>query len=289
MMKNFHKVRGKREFLFDDRELFVLGGGAVIICTLIFILGVMVGQSLEEQSVAGPLVTDNHVFDNHDMLPEQSQDTEEPGLTQEEPASAGDAPGMKTAEKSYFTVLPDQETYVEVEATPVRRSAPEEPSEGQPQATPVVQQDNPAQHVAAKEETPVPPANSAAAAVPTSQTTVVAATLPNVPKNMSDDIQVGRPQKVGGLDEPTFDGTVYAVQVASSPAREDSERLVKKFAQHGYQAYIMEANLGEKGVWYRVCVGSNLTSRDAANQLRDELVRKVPQLANKPFVTKISE
>ena len=38
-MKNFHKIRGKREFLFDDRELIVLGGGALVMCGLIFVLG----------------------------------------------------------------------------------------------------------------------------------------------------------------------------------------------------------------------------------------------------------
>ena len=70
MKNNFHKVRGKREFLFDDKELFMLSGGAIIICVLIFVLGFMVGQSLEEQSVASPLVAENAHLEN-ELDPEE--------------------------------------------------------------------------------------------------------------------------------------------------------------------------------------------------------------------------
>ncbi|PIE32756.1 hypothetical protein CSA56_14315 [candidate division KSB3 bacterium] len=297
MIKNFHKVRGKREFLFDDKELFILGGGAAVICVLILVLGIMIGQSLGEQSVASPLVAESSVFDEGDMTPEQLSFDGEAEFSQEEQqatAMAEDKPGMKKSEKSYFTVLPEKDTYIEVEATPAKRTAPEAIPEEQPQeaqeALPV-QQDDPSQHVAAREDTPIPPSeHTAAVAVPAAhQKSTVPSTLPNVPKDMSDTIQVGRPQSVAAMNEPVLDGTVYTVQVASSPAREDSERLVKKFGQHGYQAFVMEANLGEKGIWYRVCVGNNLASQEAANQLRDELVSKVPQFANQPFVTKISE
>jgi cell division septation protein DedD len=63
---------------------------------------------------------------------------------------------------------------------------------------------------------------------------------------------------------------------------------VKKYGQYGYQAYIMIADLAEKGIWYRVRVG-NRTSRQEAEQLKEELLAKVPKLANQPYVIKVSE
>jgi cell division septation protein DedD len=90
------------------------------------------------------------------------------------------------------------------------------------------------------------------------------------------------------MNEALPEGILYSVQVASSPNREDSERLVRKFGERGHQAYIMTADLGQKGIWYRVRVG-NLATREDAEFLKNELLAKTPKLINSPYVIKVSE
>ncbi len=48
---------------------------------------------------------------------------------------------------------------------------------------------------------------------------------------------------------------VYVVQAAAFRRSEDARGLQQKLAKKGYSAFVEEAQLGEKGVWYRVYVG----------------------------------
>jgi len=47
----------------------------------------------------------------------------------------------------------------------------------------------------------------------------------------------------------------YLVQAAAFRRSEDAKRLQSKLARKGYSVFTEEANLGAKGVWYRVYVG----------------------------------
>lgn len=296
-MKNFHKVRGKREFLFDDRELLVLGSGAAIICVLIFILGLMVGQTLSEQSVASPMGMEETSIDvgidggsEHSFAGEEmdfSDDSAERVVA--EPLD--DKPETRSSEQSYFKVLPDNQGVVQVEATPARVSNPEPEAAPQAAAPPQAAPEQPAappQQVA-QPVTPIPPSgNNTAPGQPQNMAAVPA--LPNVPRDPSDSIQVGRQPaaRTSSSAQIAPGGTIFSVQVASSPKREDSERLVRKFGEHGYQAYVMLADLGDKGIWYRVRVG-DLPNRAEALILKAELEQRLPKLANSPYVIKVSE
>lgn len=139
---------------------------------------------------------------------------------------------------------------------------------------------------------PVPPqTNRQATAAPVRNATVPA--LPNVPKSPSDEIRVGRQQaqpSAGNQAQaaPLPDGAIYSVQVASSQRREDAERLVLRFGANGFQAYVMEADLGAKGVWYRVRVG-NFVKRDQAEEFKKELERTSSNMIKSPFVMKVAE
>ena len=289
-MKNFHKVRGKREFLFDDREILILGSGAVIICVLIFILGLMVGQTLSEQSEASPMVAQETSIDAGAGF-----DVDDSFLNDDEAAVADDEPEQVVAEapveepdrkdpaQSYFKVLPDKEGYVQVEATPTRKPEPE--AEAEPEPEPEAAGQAPQQ--VAQPATPVPPSGQNTAPAQT-QTANAAPALPNVPRDPSDSIQVGRRAAATMSASLPPGSTIFSVQVASSPKLEDSERLVRKFGERGYQAYVMQADLGDKGIWYRVRVG-NLGSRADALILKAELEERLPELANSPYVIKVSE
>ena len=294
-MKNSHRFQGKRNFLFDDKELIMLGGGAVAICALIFVLGVMIGQSLEERSVASPIRPEQSLAPTdiaETGMPEQSG---EMAAVNGEHAAAGQnesGDGATENGRSYYTVLPDQETYVEVTATPETPIAPQEPVEEIAETPPAAQPVAVAPQAPLREDVPVPPqTNRQAAAAPVRNATVPA--LPNVPKSPSDEIRVGRQQaqpSAGNQAQaaPLPDGAIYSVQVASSQRREDAERLVRRFGANGFQAYIMEADLGAKGVWYRVRVG-NFVKRDQAEEFKKELERTSSGMIKSPFVMKVAE
>jgi cell division septation protein DedD len=274
-MKNVHKIRGKREFLFDDRELLVLGGGACVICVLIFVLGFLMGQGFQEKTIASPLNSEDYISNEEDFASVESgtSDTLVAEDTPQEEVSASE----KKSQLSYYQVLPDSETYVEVEATPVNESTPapsaSEESEPEQAESDVSQQE-------VKKEAPSGP--SPTATPPSSQDAAAAPALPNVPKSPTDVMQVGRP--VHHLEEGTIPtGTAYSVQVSSSSNRTDSERLQQKYVELGYRAYVMPADLGERGVWYRVLVG-NFATREEAEQLKQEILNNTGYLANDPLI-----
>ena len=63
---------------------------------------------------------------------------------------------------------------------------------------------------------------------------------------------------------------------------------MRRFGANGFQAYIMEADLGAKGVWYRVRVG-NFVKRDQAEEFKKELERTSSNMIKSPFVMKVAE
>jgi cell division protein FtsN len=272
-MKNIHKIQGKREFLFDDRELVMLGGGVLVICLLIFALGFLVGKDWQEKSVASPLNSEDYLSSEKPVLAERGvNDTPNPEKSVQETST-----DKKKPQLSYYQVLPDSDTFVEVEPTPGKNQASLTPlpDKSQPAKT---GSDVPQQP--AKEETQVKP-------VSPPQNIVVAPALPNVPKSPTDVIVFGR-QTPQMQKRSMLTGTVYSVQVASSPSRTDSERLQQKYISLGYEAHIMTADLVEKGIWYRVRVG-NFGTREEAEQLKREILQKAAHLANNPYVIKVTE
>jgi len=62
----------------------------------------------------------------------------------------------------------------------------------------------------------------------------------------------------------------FAVQVASFSLKSEAEAIKNKLANKGYNVSIVESNLGEKGIWYRVRVGKKL-EHDAAKELAGKL------------------
>jgi cell division protein FtsN len=50
----------------------------------------------------------------------------------------------------------------------------------------------------------------------------------------------------------------FAVQVASFSLKSEAEAIKNKLVGKGYNVSIVESNLGEKGIWYRVKVGRKL-------------------------------
>ncbi|MGH7831781.1 MAG: SPOR domain-containing protein [Candidatus Binatia bacterium] len=64
----------------------------------------------------------------------------------------------------------------------------------------------------------------------------------------------------------------WAVQVNAFPHERDAKNLVKKLADKGYDAYVVAANIKGR-TWYRVRVG-RLATREEAKTLQDSLKKK---------------
>lgn len=277
-MKNMHKIRGKREFLFDDRELFVLGSGAAIICGLIFVLGFLVGQGIQQNTLAQTMTGQVESFEDPlltDIEPSTGDTDSSPVFEDQEPLQ--ETSPDKKSQSSYFTVLPDREEYIEVEATPVKETSPSETPEEQPAPEPV----------AAEPPTQNPDQVPDSGSTTMRQNTVVAPVLPNVPRSPNDEMHVGRPT-VGLNENITLNGPLYSVQVASSPSRDDSERLQQKFIALGYESSVMTADLGDRGIWYRVRVG-NLATKEDAEAMRQDILNRASHLAKEPYVIRVND
>jgi len=295
-MKNFYnKVPGKREFLFDDKELVILTAGALLIGTLLFALGVMVGQTWQTTTVASPLTADSAPLEAVQDNLLTSNESGEMQAVRETSAENTDAASSAAndGKRGSYRVLPDSDTYVEENVTPTRDVAKETVQEPVPADPPQVSANAPAvQPAPAQEDVPVPPTDSAKQPEPAvaqgAQNVAVAPALPNVPKDATDEIRLGRQTQRAQTNAPMPEGTIFSVQVASSSKQEDAERLVQKFTQQGFQAFVMTADLGEKGIWYRVRVG-NLTTRPEAEKMKAEIVAKLPNLAKSPYIIKVNE
>lgn len=66
------------------------------------------------------------------------------------------------------------------------------------------------------------------------------------------------------------DSSGFTVQVASFPLKSEAEQSRSKLAAKGYNVYVVESNLGNKGVWYRVQIGKKM-EQSAAKELASKL------------------
>lgn len=57
----------------------------------------------------------------------------------------------------------------------------------------------------------------------------------------------------------------FAVQIASYRDRKEAEAAVSRIASKGFAAYVLESKAGDKGVWYRVRLGRNLSHQAAVD------------------------
>lgn len=65
------------------------------------------------------------------------------------------------------------------------------------------------------------------------------------------------------------EGGRYSLQVGSYPKMADATQAVEMWKTKGYSAYMMIADIPDKGRWYRVRLGGFATHEDAARYLKD--------------------
>jgi cell division septation protein DedD len=74
--------------------------------------------------------------------------------------------------------------------------------------------------------------------------------------------------------EPAAGATAgdWAVHVASYKKTSQAEKEIDQLRKYGYDGRAIQTDLGSKGVWFRVYVGSCTTSAEA-NALREKLLQ----------------
>jgi DedD protein len=89
-----------------------------------------------------------------------------------------------------------------------------------------------------------------------------------------------KPQPAGGiaLTPPPRDLGAFTVQIGASPDKAEAQKLEHKARAAGLKPYVVEANLGAKGTWYRVRVGS-FPDKDKASRYRSDVERELRSTA----------
>jgi cell division septation protein DedD len=66
-----------------------------------------------------------------------------------------------------------------------------------------------------------------------------------------------------GKPEGKLPKGLYTVNIASFRKRDRAQRLIKELEGKGYEAFVEEANIPQKGTWYRVAVGRFPSRKEA--------------------------
>jgi cell division septation protein DedD len=80
------------------------------------------------------------------------------------------------------------------------------------------------------------------------------------------------------LTPPPKDLGAYTVQIGASPDRAEAARLESRARAAGLKPYVVEADLGAKGTWYRVRVGS-FPDKEKAGRYRTDVERELRSTA----------
>jgi DedD protein len=83
-----------------------------------------------------------------------------------------------------------------------------------------------------------------------------------------------KPSSRLALPPPPKELSRYTVQVGASQDRAEAQRIESRARSSGLRPYVVEANLGAKGVWYRVRVGA-FDTREAAERFRRDVDREL--------------
>jgi DedD protein len=76
------------------------------------------------------------------------------------------------------------------------------------------------------------------------------------------------------LTPPPHDPGAFTVQIGASPDAAEAQRLENKARGAGLRPYVVKADLGAKGTWYRVRVGS-FADKDSAARFRKDVEREL--------------
>ena len=128
--------------------------------------------------------------------------------------------------------------------------------------------DSPPKEVAPPPESPAEPAKIASPEKPPPSPAALTA-VPELPREKLKKAiaSIERPREVSNSP------VAFTLQLSASQAREDADRFAAKLRAQGYQPYIVESDLKDRGRWYRVRMGK-FSSKEAAAKFRDDFHRE---------------
>ncbi len=228
-MRDLRDVKNRFEFQFDNRQLVLICAGMVLILILAFILGIIFGTSY---SSSEPI-----------------------GVASAAPLDAAPGEGIIEAD------LSESEMEAEEEAG----------------SLPLDDEDKDREELMKKLEQEKFPAALAGDSVASS--TVEAEPTDEekpeetgtVPVEKAEEVKkpAEAPKKEAAPAPPASSSNgLYTIQLASSQNRDEAEALIKRLRTGRYDAYIVEVDLGSKGIWYRVRVGHYETREMAEKALK---------------------
>lgn len=106
------------------------------------------------------------------------------------------------------------------------------------------------------------------AVIPKQKVSEVVAKKVTIDENKKSINEVKVAQTTGGTSEQQ---TNFRIQIASFKDQKSAEEVVSKLIKEEFDAYFLQRNLGDKGIWYRVYVGrfeSKLTAQAKLSLIR---------------------
>src|SRR5438105_7440119 len=237
-MRDEHRFREKIELSLENRHVRAIAFAALLFLGAAFSLGVVVGKRLASRvAVPAPL-------DDLEALDAQASTgqarTSPPPAARAEVTRPGTGNGSARAETA---APPDTAKLRDSVASPV----------------------------------PLPPADSAAppprppAPAPVRTIPAPPSATPVAPGPRT--AQMTAPQ-TGALPAPPPDLGKFTVQVGATQDRVEAREMVARVSKGGLRAYVAEARLAGRGLWYRVRVGA-FADRAAADQYRRDVEREL--------------
>jgi DedD protein len=226
-LRDIDRWREKIEVRLDNRQVFFLFFGSALVACLLFVLGVIVGKRLESRGRAeAPEIEDPlALLDKVAAAPR----TPPAGVTFPQELFAGASKSDRTAKKTVASLGRLEDPAKAVAQAPAAAVNKAEPAPA-PALAKVVDKPSPAKVPAPK---PVPaPAVAEPIAIPT--------------------IVAGQDTKSKGR---------FTLQISSFQDKKEAENFARTLA--GQNPYLVQSDIPEKGIWYRVRVGSYASDKDA--------------------------
>jgi hypothetical protein len=246
-MRDVERLREKIEISLEGRQAWALGISALLLLAGVFVVGVMVGRRSAPAAAAasGDLAA-------LDEAAEQAKPA--PAIVPSKPKPAAPSP---VAPPPVGEKLADKPAAV---AEPAPKPAVEQPTSAPTVA--LAEVEKPAEKVAEKHDAQGRTPAHAATPVSIPPRPVTAVPPPKPPAK--DLALTAAPRDLGP----------FTVQIGASQERVEAARMEQKARAAGLKPYSVEADLGVRGTWYRVRVGS-FADREKASSYRRDVEREL--------------
>lgn len=255
-MRDAHRMKEKYDVSLDNRQIVSLFIGAIVVMGAVFVLGVVVGKNLAgtQAGAAAP--------DLLSALDAQAEAMRNPPVVIDPPLTFQD----ELTEKKTLTPPPAAPTKL-VEVAPVDEKEPAapEPLKAEPK--------KPEVKIAEKATEKPAPVKEEAGEKPALVAVEGQVEKTQVPTRTNDVGLKDAIARVSQKPQETSANGDWTLQLSASQNRDEAEKFAARLRDRGYAPYIVKAEVGEKGTWFRVRMG-RFASKDAAQRYLQDFRRE---------------